>query len=178
MDSFSAPPLSNGDFCQGRGYFNPHKFLRNKKRDSQGTVCNALPLRNRAPVYAIDEIPVEFVLVDKAADMAGKRASRTSLNRRQHGKFTQGIRKDRCPVKIDERRLISAPMGVMTLGAGYLPVDYMNLVRLEALITEDTPPLVAGIAELISPRTLRPLCSNIVIPQDRFIDRSMRPFGA
>lgn len=135
-------------------------------------------MRNRAPVYAVKQIPVKFMLRDMSIYVAGKRASRTTLYRRQHGKFTQGIRKNRCPVKIDERRLIFAPMGVMTLGAGDLIVDNMDLVRPEALISEDAPPLVAGIAELIGPRTFRPLCSDIVIPQDRFIDRSMRPFGA
>jgi hypothetical protein len=127
-------------------------------------------LRNGASVYAVEQIPVEFVLIAMAIYVTGKRASRATLNCRQHGKLSQRIRKHHFAVKIDKCWLISAAMGVMTLGAGDLVVDDMDLVRPEALITEDAPPFMAGIAEFIGPWTFRPLCTNVPMLQDRLID--------
>ena len=109
--------------------------------------------------------------------VTGKRASWTTLNSRQHAKLSQRIRKHHCAVKVDKCWLISAPMGIMTLGAGDLVIDDMDLVRPEALIAEDAPSFMAGIAEFIGPRAFRPLCTNIPLLQDRLIDRSVRPFG-
>ena len=68
------------------------------------------------------------MLIDMATDVTGKRASRTTLNCRQHAQLSQRIRKHHCAVKIDKCGLVSAPVGVMTLGAGNLLIDDMDLV--------------------------------------------------
>jgi hypothetical protein len=135
-------------------------------------------LRDRAPVYAVEQVLVEFVFIAMAIDVTGKRASWTTLNGRLHGKLSQRIRKHHRAVKIDKCRLVPAPMGIMTLGAGDLFIDDVGLVRPEALITEDAPSFMAGIAEFIGPWTFRPLCTDVSMLQNRLIDRSMRSFGA